>query len=106
MEKGWRGAVAVEIGIKQVEEMTDIVSHHRKLQAWLFMSLSSGHLSDRLSVLLQQTDLLEDWFYPWAALRQGDLTTSLVEEISKARTPVVNDEFEQQVSPLNKAFVG
>ena len=80
-EHGWRDAAPAAINAASIEALTDAASPERRTQAWLFQGLSAGSLAQQLAALLASDALLEDWFFPWAALRQADTTALLVEEL-------------------------
>ena len=55
------------------------------MQAWLHDSLTRGALAHRLQTLVLLKPLLEDWYFPWALLRQDAQLAELLTELVKAR---------------------
>lgn len=81
-EQGWNAAPPVDLGIAAIS-FKDISSNEHKLQAWLFDSFNRGLIGQRLTLLLAQKSLLNDWLYPWAVLLQDSLFADLIAELVK-----------------------
>jgi hypothetical protein len=81
-DSGWNRGQAGMLGFDELD-LSRINGEFRKVQAWLFDSLNKGSLARRLQTLILMKSVLQDWYFPWALLRQETQLTDLLAEVLK-----------------------
>lgn len=81
-DSGWAKGESNLLGFNSLD-FSSIPGEVRRVQAWLHDSLNRGSLAHRLQTLILLKPLLEDWYFPWALLRQDAQLAELLTELVK-----------------------
>jgi hypothetical protein len=83
-DSGWNKGQAGMLGFSELD-FSHIQGEFRRVQAWLYDSINRGQFARRLQTLILMKSVLEDWYFPWALLRQETQLTDLLTELLKVR---------------------
>jgi hypothetical protein len=86
-DNGWGKAECGLMGVSTLD-LSRIQGEHRRVQAWLYDSLNHGLLAQRLQTLVVLKVLLDDWYFPWALLRQESQLTDMLTNLVMVCSPV------------------
>ena len=83
-DSGWGHGEKDLIGMNALD-LSRVPGEQRRTQAWLYASLNGSCLAQRLQTLVALRKVLDDWYFPWALLRQEDRLTDFLTELVKVR---------------------